>query len=150
MSTQTDFTADELILARLMRLDKRACVMMRPEFPRGGRWYVSLGKVIAASLEGRGFSTLVDGYSGETPQAALLNAWSEVIEASSRQGIFFLRHNCLPTESIPGNDPQVWVRWSQDHQDWVDVTPTEQSLAVREIPAERIRPYDDHAWRERL
>jgi hypothetical protein len=150
MSAQNDLSADEIILSRLMRLDKHACVMMRPGFPRDGRWYVSLGQVVVASLEGRAFSTLVHGYSGETPQAALLNTWSEVVKESSRPGVFFLRYNCLPTENIPGNGPQVWVRWSQDHQDWVDVTPTEQSLAVREIPAERIRPYDDHAWRERL
>ncbi len=137
----------ELILERLLRLDKEASVRLRPTFKSGPmRWYVYMGSVVMGGLTSGGFCS-VDPHecSGSTPQKALLNTWNEVLRQSRGQG-FFLRFDCNPKDIIPGNRPQVWVRWSEKKDDWEDVPVTPEALAVHRIPPERILPYREHTW----
>lgn len=140
----------EAILERLMRLDPRACVRIRPNFPSGpSRWYVDLGSVVAAHLAVRGWSDFFK--DGRTPEEALENIWRAIIAKSDQAGSFFLRYgDCKPDEPIPGAGPQAWVRWSQEVNDWVDVPPTTEALAKRNIPADRIRSYRDRMWIQRV
>jgi len=140
----------EEILSHLMLLDSRACVRLRPSFPigRGDRWYADFGKVVIASLSGRGFVCHLA--NGATPEEALDTAWDEVLRVSRDPALFLMIYACAPDVPIPGPDPQVWVRWDETKATWVDVAPDAPALAIRDIPPDRIRPYAEHRWRSDL
>lgn len=129
----------EAILERLMRLDARACVRMRPTHQRPARWYVDLGHVVAAWLSMNGWHGFFE--NGSTPEEALERTWAAIISKGASADAFFLRYDCKPDELVPGDGPQVWVQWSEKASDWVDVVPTAKALQVRNTPADRIRPY---------
>lgn len=130
----------EAILERLMRLDPKACVRMRPTYQRPARWYVFLGSVVAASrVLGQWTYTFFE--NGCTPEEALENTWAAILKMSATADGCFLRYRCTGDVPIPGDEPQVWVRWSEEADDWVDVVPNAEALRARNIPADRIRPY---------
>lgn len=79
--------------------------------------------------------------NGSTPEQALERMWDTVIRRSGNPEVFFLKYSCPPNVSIPGDDPQVWVRWSAERDDWMDIEPTAEMLRLRGIPADRIHPY---------
>ena len=138
-----------MLLERIMRLDKRACIRIRRDFSSDSqrRWYLDMGSVVICSPTVGGWCSITNG--GATPEEAILDAW-KLILTNSTQDRFFLRYHCEPSENVPGNGPQVWVRWSQEKDDWEDYAPTEQALIAHHIPADRIRPYADHARGERI
>ena len=140
----------EEILTRLMLLDVRAAVRLRPKFPlgRGDRWYVDFGRVTHASLYARGFGG--PWANGATPEEALDEAWKDILRISRRPESFLLIYTCASNVNIPGPDPQTWVRWDEKAETWVDVIPDAKALAVHDIPADRIRAYADHRWRADL
>jgi hypothetical protein len=135
MNLSTDDIMDRL--ARLSRLG--TSVMCRPTFPSGPKkWYVSMSGVDVPVHTG--------DMSGATPQEAIHNTWKNV--ANSDRRLVLRRYFCKSDESIPGNGPQVWVRWNPDNDDWEDVIPRrDDSFALQ---ASEIRPYLEHKWRERL
>lgn len=133
---------DEWILTRLMRLDRRACPRLRAAFcPGPSRWYVDCGRIVLAGPQG-GFCSLFG--NGETPQVALLDTWKKILENLRIHGWFLLIYACPPNVSIPGDDPQVWVRWNAELDDWEDVSPLPELLELRAVPRERIRSYQEH------
>jgi hypothetical protein len=83
------------------------------------------------------------GADGDSPTNAILNTWKQIMELSKSEEKFFLRYNCPSNVPIPGNDPQVWVRWNAATDDWEDVTPTPEMLAIRSTPADRVRTYSE-------
>jgi hypothetical protein len=97
-------------------------------------------------LLGGGFGGL--WADGATPEEALDNAWRDIVRLHCEQNSFLRIHNCPSDVYIPGDGPQTWVRWSETKHTWVDATPTPRALLVHNIPADRIRLYSDHRWRE--
>ena len=133
------YKSSEIIMERLLRLDPNASVRMRPNFlPGPMRWYLSMGKVVLSSFQG-GFSSFFG--NGSTPEEAILDTWSKIINIKWGTDRFFLKYNCKGNEIIPDDAPQVWVRWSTKKQDWEDVVPPKEVLERRCIPANRIQPY---------
>lgn len=129
----------EAILERLMRLDPRTCMRMRPTHQRPNRWYVDIGSVAVSLLSSSAWAGFFE--NGSTPEEALERTWAAIIGRSAESSLFFLKYHCPSNVPIPGDDPQVWVRWSEERDDWVDVEPTATALQVRNIPADRIHPY---------
>lgn len=129
----------EAILERLMRLDEKACVRMRPTHQQSARWYVDLGHIVAAWLGSNGWHSFFE--NGSTPEEALERTWATIVARSANADAFFLRYDCKPDEPIPGAGSQVWVRWSEKVGDWVDVVPTAKALQARDTSADRVRPY---------
>ena len=139
--TNNAMSVYETILSRLMRLDQRACVRMRhPNFPKRARWYVDAGALVEKSILSSAYITLGAYWSGRTPEEALLNAWDDVVQTSIDPSRFFMRYTCGAEVNIPGNSPQVWVRWSVSAERWIDIQPVEGLLAINGISADRIRP----------
>ena len=129
----------EEIMERLMRLDMRGTsVRMRDSFPPGpSRWYVSMDKVLRSGFSG-GCGSFFG--NGSTPELAAQNLWEQIVECQQTDS-FFLRHNCKPNENVPGDGPQVWVRWNDEKDDWEDVIPTSAALAGHGIETDRIRTW---------
>ena len=141
-------SACEQIMERLMRLDKWACVRMRDSFPPGpSRWYVSPGRVQVTSAGGGGYAP---GRSGDSPESAIIGTWEEIMAIADNPDAFFLRFNCQNNVPIPGDDPQVWVRWNRDKDNWEDAKPTSEMLAIRGIPADRVRSYAEQRCLDRM
>lgn len=133
-------SASEQIMERLMRLDPGACVRMRDTFAPGpNRWYVSPGRVAVTSTNGNGL--YFPGQSGDSPESAIIKTWEEIMEIARNPEKFFLRYNCAGNVPIPGDDPRAWVRWSETKDDWEDVEPTAEQLAVHGTPADRVHSY---------
>ena len=106
------------------------------------RWYVELPGVVWAFAEGA-FLTLVHGFEGPTPDDALTNAWTKLMETQIEQPLNFLMlYTCPSNVPIPGNTPQAWVRWNIEREEWEDVVPTAETLEAWGIPADRIFPYN--------
>jgi len=135
----------EDILARIMQLNTRVCVRMRPKFPVGSssKWYVDLGSVVLSTLDSGSFVSGTDS-NGTTPEAAIENTWRAILRLAETPRWFFLIYDCAPNDIIPGGGPQVWVRWSVEGNRWMDVVPTDESLALHNISADRIRTFSDH------
>jgi len=131
----------EEIMERLMRLDTHGTsIRMRDTFPPGpNRWYVGMSKVVRSGFSG-GFGGFFG--NGSTPEEAVQDLWKQIVGVQEPDR-FFLRFNCKPHENIPGNDPQVWVRWNDERDEWEDVIPTPTSLARHRIGPDRIRPWKD-------
>jgi len=123
------------IMDRLSRLCRMGTSLRcRSRFPSGSaKWYVSMMGVRVPGT--------CDCYSGSTPEEAIRKTWDTV----SNQKFTYIRYFCKPDESVPGDGPQVWVRWSQEKDDWEDVPPADDWWADM---ASEIRPYADHKWRE--
>ena len=137
-------------LTLIMQLKTGVCVCMRPTFPSGSssRWYVDLGSVVLSTLDSSSFVSGTDS-NGATPEDAIENTWSAILRLSKTPNWFFLIFDCAPNDSIPGDGPQVWVRWSEEENRWVDVVPTNEALVEHNIPADRIRTFSDHVWLHR-
>lgn len=131
-------TEHEAILERLMRLDVNACVRMRPMHRGQSRWYVDSGRVVLAHPNHTGWNAFFE--NGSTPEFALERTWASIL-AHCAEGQFFLKYSCPSRVPIPSDDSQVWVRWSEEKDDWVDVEPTAEMLQLRGIPADRIHRY---------
>lgn len=132
-------TRIEQIMERLMRLDRNTSIGMRDSFPPGpNRWYISQS-VYLTGFTG-GYCTPGVHQSGSSPEEAAEKYWAQItsVQESDR---FLCRITCKPDVNIPGDTPQVWVRWNQAIDDWEDVPPTEESLRKLGIPAVRIIPW---------
>ncbi|MEK7632414.1 MAG: hypothetical protein AAB473_01335 [Patescibacteria group bacterium] len=133
----------DTIMRRLMQLDHGTCIRYRNTFstddPR--RWYVSIPNCTASHPNG-GFGSMGWG-DGPTPQAALQASWKSVItHMTNDPRNFLLRYTCPNNVPIPGDTPQAWVRWSIEHEEWIDVEPTPEALGTRRIPRDRVLPYN--------
>lgn len=130
------FTPEEVMerLTRVCRLG--TSVMCRTTFPAGpGKWYVN--------MKGVREPTHTMDISGSTPQNAIINAWRALTEKSPT----LVRYFCKSDEPIPGNGPQVWVRWNHKLDDWEDVVPEKgDSFASG---ASEILPYYEHRFIEK-
>lgn len=143
-----NFRADD-IMSHLQHLSKDACVRTRPGFHHGSsKWYVDIPRIVVTSLNHPSFSNFVNDSNGATPQEAIINTWNFILKISLDPNRFLMFYYCPPNVPIPGNDPQVWVRWSEVKCDWEDVSPTPKSLADRGITAYRILPLAEHLWRQ--
>lgn len=130
-------TIEEIMerLCRLSRLDTG--IHCRNTFPAGpSKWYVDM----------RGVSCPVHTIemSGESPDAAIQATWK--VLALPKCPPTLIRYFCAPNESVPGNGPQVWVKWDQEADDWVDVVPPTNHRW--QLLASEIRPYSDHRLSE--
>lgn len=129
----------EKIMERLMRLDRRTLIGMRDSFPPGpNRWFISQS-VYLTGFNG-GYCPLGVHQSGSSPEEAAKKYWDQITSVQD-PGRFLCRITCKSDVNIPGNTPQVWVRWNQTMDDWEDVPPTEESLKRLGIPADRIIPW---------
>ncbi len=125
------------IMDHFMRLDPQACLrMQRPQWHGSKRWYVCLDSVFGASLNLVGSYSLVFGFSGNTPEEAVRNAWQEVLRLSREEENFLL---CCK-KSVRA-EPQMWVRWNEEEGDWEDVEPAPGILELHNVPIDRIRSY---------
>lgn len=131
-------TIDE-IMERLSRLSRLGtAVHCRATFPPGpSKWYVY--------MEGVENHVHTKDMSGSTPEAAIQATWQ--VLALCEDPPIQIRYFCEPKESPPGYGPQVWVKWSQDTDDWVDIIPPQDHAWRRK--ASVIRPYNEHKWREK-
>jgi hypothetical protein len=131
----------EEIMERLMRLDRRGTrISMRDSFPPGpNRWYITQSVYITGFKYG-GFYPLSVSQSGSSPEEAAEKYWKEItnVQDSNR---FLCRITCKSDVPIPGDTPQIWVRWNQAKDDWEDVIPTAEALGNHCIPPERVIPY---------
>lgn len=129
------------IMDRLSRIcGNQGCgVKIRPNFPPGPKkWYVELDNVVVAFISG-GYrnSITADCDSGETPEKAILNVWNGILALACNQNRALMRYNCPDNGPIPGKEPQVWVRWNEELDDWVDV-----SVPETRVPADMLRTYE--------
>lgn len=139
MSARRTLTYEEM-LERLMRLDRdEIAIRMRLEFPPGDRrWYLWSGRLQVTCTIGGGWAPSADG---STPQEAVINTWNDLMQEFQNPDRFLVRYNCASNVPIPGDEPQVWVRWDNQQDDWVDVPPTPEMLSHHRIPADRIKLY---------
>lgn len=141
-----ELTTDEM-MDRMARIsDRQGCgVRVRPDLPPGpGKWYVHLGKVVAGSIETGGLysSIALNCDSGVTPEDAIRNTWQAILALEKSEKIAIVRYNCPSDVPIPGNDPQVWVNWNSEIDDWEDVV-------IERLPSHKLRPYKDQLWRDK-
>lgn len=121
-------------------------IKFRPTFKADDsrRWYVCLPRVQWIGSDGSS-SSLVHGFDGPTPEAAVRNAWATTVDyAVKRPNGFFGLFTCPDNVPIPGDTPQAWVRLSLGRLEWQNVVPTPLLLERHRIPADRIFPYN--AW----
>jgi hypothetical protein len=131
----------EEIMERLMRLCRRTSINMRDSFPPGpNRWYISQSVHVTAFTGG--YASFGAHQSGSSPEEAAEKYWAEITGVQSPD-FFLCRTTCKPDVNIPGDTPQVWVRWNHTIDDWEDVLPTEESLKKLGIPADRIIPWKE-------
>lgn len=138
-ATKVVLSIDEIMdrLSRICRMG--TSLQCRSTFPSGpAKWYVSMSGVRCPHL--------LNCYDGSTPEEAIHNTW-DTVTAEDNQKFPFVRYFCKPKESIPGNGPQVWVRWSKEKDDWEDVTPPSDDWWAR--VASEILPYADHKYMEK-
>lgn len=144
---QKQLTVDE-IMDRLSRIcfKSRCYVSTRPDFPSGpSKWHVILSGVVVGGIHRGGFSSSIttDCDSGATPEDAIRNVWNGVLKLAKNEELALVRFNCPANVPIPGEDPQVWVRWNSELDDWEDAP-------VKGLPAEMLRPYKEQIWRDKL
>ena len=142
-----EITIDE-IMDRLSRIcyKRDVGVKVRPDFSSGpGKWHVYLSRVFTGSIESGGsFSGItVDCNSGATPEAAIRNVWQAVLSLEKSEKIAIVRLNCPSNVPIPGDEPQVWVRWNSGLDDWEDVI-------VERLSPDKLRSHKDQVWRDKL
>lgn len=132
-----ELTIDQ-IMERLQRLSRLHTVLKtRANFPSGGsKWYVHIGFVYCFCS--------IEGFDGSTPEEAIRNTWATV--TSTKHPLICMRYFCKPDEKIPGNGPQVWVKWDSEKDDWADTPPQKDYASY----ASEIRPYERHRWMERV
>jgi hypothetical protein len=112
---------------------------MRDSFPPGpDRWLISQSVYITGP--NGGYCPLGVHNSGSSPEEAAEKYWAQITSVQGPDS-FLCRITCKPDVFIPGNTPQVWVRWDQTIDDWKDVVPTAEILKHLNIPAERVVPY---------
>lgn len=137
----------EWVLTRLLRLSREACPRLRAGFPPGpSRWYVDSGPVTVTGPSGGGFCPWGNG---ATPEEALRAVWEFILQNLASPERFLLIYSCPPNVPIPGDGPQVWVRWNAERDDWEDVPPTPEMLKAWGIPPDRIRSYREHRCLQR-
>ncbi|MFA5838543.1 MAG: hypothetical protein WC849_01200 [Candidatus Paceibacterota bacterium] len=129
----------EEIMERLNRLST-ASINMRDGFSvfSDSRWYASMDNVTCSGKSGGSSSFCGNGY---TPESAVQNLWEEVLKNEKRDGLFLRKHSCPNNVNIPGNDPQIWVRWNSKKDDWENVTPSQKDLESHRIPEDRVIKY---------
>ena len=130
-------------MERLQRLSQWTSLRMRgPSWPlHNARWYVSMPDV-------DGPANLAHNGSGATPEEALCNVWQEVLRVSRLPSAYLRRYYCKSDEPVPGQGPILYVRWSEEKNDWEDA-PSEY-LLQKGITAEQVRSYVDHQWMSEL
>jgi hypothetical protein len=133
-------TRIEEIMERLMRLDRPGTsIKMRDSFPPGpSRWYISQS-VYLTGFRG-GYGPLGVYQSGSSPEETAEKYWAEITGVQDPNS-FLCRITCKSDVNIPGETPQVWVRWNKERDDWEDLVPTPEQLEHLNLPVERIRPY---------
>jgi hypothetical protein len=99
-----------------------------------------MGNVMITTLINGGYCP-PDG-DGSTPEEAAQNLWKEITGLYAPD-FFLVRYNCKSDVPIPGDEPQVWVRWNSAKDDWENVAPTVAALAKHSIDANRIRTYQE-------
>lgn len=126
------------IMERLERLCRLGTsIMCRPLFPISSeRWYVS--------MSGVNVPVHCKDISGPTPEEAIINTWNEI--SDPKKSLTLIRYFCKSDEPVPGNGPQVWVRWNQELDDWEDVVPPKNHSWA--YYASEIRPYTEHKFLE--
>lgn len=128
----------EEIMERFGRLSRLGTsVMCRTTFPSGqSKWYVS--------MDGVQIPVHTMDMSGPTPEEAIINAWRAITDP--QKTLTLIRYFCKrKDEPIPGNGPQVWVRWNHETDDWVDVQiPDNEWHKAFASHASEIRPYAVH------
>jgi hypothetical protein len=139
------------IMKTLMQLNPGICLKYRDTFedddPRV--WYVSMSRVDwQHARSGNQYAPLVEGFDGPTPDIALHNAWTTLMEYLKDQDCFLRVISCPSDVPIPGDDPQSWVTWDFKNREWVDVVPTWGMLNANNAPEGRVIPY--RALRHRL
>lgn len=98
-------------------------------------------------MRGVRYPCTLDWYGGSTPEEAIRKTW-ETVTSEKNQNFPFVRYFCKGNESVPGNGPQVWVRWSKEKDDWEDFTPDAADWWA--TLASEIRPYSEHKWMEKI
>ncbi len=131
--------SSEEIMERLCRLCRLGTsVMCRTTFPSGpSKWYVS--------MQGVGVPAHTMDMSGSTPEEAIKNTWQLI--ADPDKPLTLVRYFCKPDESVPGDGPQVWVRWNHVQDDWEDVVPPKDHWYAS--VASEIRTYAAHKCNEK-
>jgi len=133
-------------MARICR--RRNCSLRtRPDFPSGpSKWYVVLSGVDVSFPNTGGSISSITGNcdSGSTPEEAVRNVWQGILALENDKECALRRYNCPDNVPIPGEDPQVWVRWNSQKDDWEDV-PVSPSI----VPPEKLRTYKDQLWRDK-
>ena len=119
MPTQTALNSEE-IMERLLRICPQATIAMRPKFPSGPyKWCVSTPLLVYGGIETGGYGgVFVHDESGATPEETLQNTWKGVLSMAENKNIALVRLNCPRDVNIPGDEPQVWVRWNFEKDDW--------------------------------
>lgn len=121
-------------MERLGRIGK-VSIKERPGFPEGPhKWYVSMEKIVGAEISMGGSCIFPFIGNGCTPHEAAQNAWKDVLELAQSKENALMRFNCASSSPIPGEEPQVWVRWNENIDDWEDIP-------VPVLPPEQLRPY---------
>jgi len=115
---------------------RRDCsVKVRPNAYYGSnKWFVFLSCVVVSSVRGGGLRSFHK--DGATPEEAIQNTWQSILALTSDPDYALMRFNCRPNVSIPGEEPQVWVRWNGDLSNWEDVS-------VPRLQPEQLRTYKD-------
>lgn len=131
-------------MERMRRLHKYTSILMRNKAFKGsdGRWYIHIPNTFSSSLSHGSYGVATPVHtSGYTPESAINLAWDEITKFGNDDDRFICITNCPEGVSIPGDGPQVWVKWDSQIDDWVDIKPTKKALDVHKIPIDRIRKY---------
>lgn len=136
----------DVILERLSRIDCEARICFRPDFYRhnkdhGGRWYLNMGRVIQTRGGvgfGRGYSNIVFGHDGPTPEDAVRNGWEQILRDMKNPSAWFIRYyGAKDGMDIMQSERLMWVRWNESIQDWE--SPSREMLA--DVPEDRVKIY---------
>ena len=77
------------------------------------------------------------------PEEAIRNARASILSIEKETDTALMRYNCASDVPIPGEEPQVWVRWNSKLDDWEDVQ-------VKRLSPGQLRSYEDQKWRDEL
>jgi len=142
-----ELTIDE-IMDRLSRIcyKRDCCVRTRPDFlPGPMKWYVSLSNIVVGNIEAGGACSSITQNcdSGSNPEEAIRNVWQGVLNLAKSNKVALMRFNCPSDVPVPGDEPQVWIRWNVELDDWEDVP-------VRRLSSDKLRAYRDQIWRDKI
>lgn len=85
-----------------------------------------------------GYSNIVHGFSGSTPEEAVRNGWEQILRDSKNPSAWFIRYyDCPPGKSIMESERLMWVRWNESIQDWESPSPD----MLKGVPEDRVKIY---------